>query len=684
MAFQSLVLKPGVNADYTPMLNQGSYDDANLIRFRDGMPEKLGGWAAYTTATLASPIRCLHAWQDLSSARWLGVGAEENLIVVEDQGPIPQSNYQDLTPQYRVIEQAPSFSTTNGSNAVAVDATGSALTQFDSVYIATPVSVGGLILKGLYPINSAASVDLFTILAASNASATVAAGGDLPVFDASSGTSEVTVTFPDHGLSVGQEVYFELPTTVGGITIQGLYTVYTVPSADEFHFIAQTVASSTATETMNGGNVYFQFWIAKGPITAGGGWGLGDWGEGAWGLGTPTPTTPGTPITTTNWSIDNWGQIMLACPKGGALYQWTPSSGYGTASIVTTAPRYNNGIFVAMPQQILVCWGTTVASTGAQDPLYIRWSNVSDYTDFTPTTTNQAGGYRIPEGSEIIGALQTSQQALFWTDIGLWSMMYVGEQFVFGFNKIGDGCGLIGMHACATINGQVFWMSRGNFFTLNGGAVVPMVCPVWDYVFQDIDLDNASKCVAAANSVFDEVAFYYPSLSGGTGEIDRYVKFNLKEQVWDFGRLARSAWIDTSVLGYPIGGTPTGQIFQHEVSPDANGAAMEPSIRTGWIMISDGQMSTFVDLLMPDFKYGYRSVEPEASSARVDVLVETANWPDLASVLPKGPYTFTSASRWANTRVRGRMVRFTFSSNDIGTWWRLGRFRYRGAADGAR
>ncbi len=208
-----------------------------------------------------------------------------------------------------------------------------------------------------------------------------------------------------------------------------------------------------------------------------------------------------------------------------------------------------------MPQQILVAWGSV--STGQQqDPLTVRWSSILDYTNWTVSTQTQAGSFRIPTGSEIRGGGQGPQQALIWTDLDLYVMQYLGFPLVWGFNQVATGCGLVGPHAFCVMRNSVYWMSSGNFFVLTGGGVRELPCTVWDKVFQNLDVANQNKCVAAANSMFDEITFYFPSLSGGTGEIDSYVKVNVTNGGWDYGTLSRTAWIDQSVLGQPIGTTP--------------------------------------------------------------------------------------------------------------------------------
>jgi len=259
----------------------------------------------------------------------------------------------------------------------------------------------------------------------------------------------------------------------------------------------------------------------------------------------------GTPITATGWSLDNWGSDLIACAQNGAIYSWNATSGNSTAQVISEAPPFNGGAFVAMPAQILVAWGSTAnQNIGVdQDPLLVKWSDQLNYREWTPSTTTQAGSYRIPTGSRIVGGLQGPRTALLRTDLDVYAMQYVGYPLVFGFNKIGASCGLIGKNAACQLGGTVFWMGPSNFFALTGSGATPLPCPVWDAVFQDLDPDNKSKVVCAPNTVFNEVWWFYPS--NGATENDSYVKLNVVEGSWDYGPIGRSAWIDQSVFGNP-------------------------------------------------------------------------------------------------------------------------------------
>jgi hypothetical protein len=212
----------------------------------------------------------------------------------------------------------------------------------------------------------------------------------------------------------------------------------------------------------------------------------------------------------------------------------------------------------------------------------------------------------------------------------------------------------------------------------NGIQVIP--CPVWDAVFQDLDTTNQDKCIAGANTTFNEVWWFYPSKSGGTGQPDKYVKYNTNEQTWDYGNLSRTAWIDQSVLGPPIAATAEGSIYQHELTNDADGDPIQTSMQTGYWMLSDGEDIVFVDWLLPDFKWGLFNGEQTAS---IQVTFYAVDYPG-DTPRTYGPYTVTKSSQYVNVRIRARYMAMKIESNDVGSFWRLGGVKYRYAQDGRR
>ena len=378
----------------------------------------------------------------------------------------------------------------------------------------------------------------------------------------------------------------------------------------------------------------------------------------------------------TDWSLGNWGETLLSCPRDNGIYQWDPQVGAASSALIPTAPIANQGMFIAMPQRQIVAYGSTY--NGIQQPLLVRWCDIGNYNIWSPQVTNQAGSYFIPKGSRIVGGIQGPQQGLIWTDLGVWAMQYVSQPYIYQFNEIGAGCGMIAQKAAGAINGDVYWMGLKQFFKLSGSGVEPVNCTVWDVVFQNLNMDYADNIRVAVNSSFHEIAWYYPSNDSVSGENDSYVKLNVLINQWDYGTLDRAAWLDQSVLGQPIGASPTGYIYQHEMSFNADDQPMASSFRTGFFQMSEAELKMFVDQVWPDMKWGYFN---GAKNATVKITFHVADYPD-GQVSSYGPYNLTEATTYITPRFRGRLVSIEVSSDDLDTFWRLGGIRYRLQPDG--
>ena len=733
MPHNTIKLKPGVETNTTPALNEAAYSSSAFIRFLPerngyGLAQKLGGWVAYYASSIGSKIRALKGWADLNATNHLGIGAESSLSVLTG------NNLVNITPQTSVTNTAPVFATTSGSNVVTVTDSNITASVLDYVTYVTPVTVGGLVLNGPYKIQSAAGTQ-YSIYASSVATSTAntstnTVGGSFVVgntyeivsvgstsftsigaaantvgviftatgvgsgsgtarlvaeyaFATTNGSSIVTVYVDNHGFNVGDSFYVGVSTTVGGIPLSGLYTVQSVVTTSSFTFAAANSATSTVGPTtatvINSGLVQSTFYVAISPQPIGTGFGVGGFGAGGFGVGTTQPSVPGTAITATDWTLDNFGQDLIACPAGGAIYYWDPSGQLQNAQIVGgNGPLVNSGIFVAMPERQVIAYGSSF--TLSPDPMLVRWSDIEDFTQWVATPTNQAGSYRIPTGSKIVAGIQGPQQGLLWTDLDLWAMQYIGPPFVYGFNKIGSNCGAISRHCTGQLNGAIYWMSQKQFFMSMGSGPQTIPCPVWDVIFQNINTSYLYKVTCGVNSQFNEVTWYYPSAS--STENDSYVKYNTVLQQWDYGSLGRTAWIDQSVLGSPIGAGSDNYLYQHEVGNDAaNGTqttAMLSSFQTGYFQLNEADNLIFIDQIWPDMKWGTYSGNPNAT---VQITFYVTNYPGDTPVA-YGPYTMTQATEYISVRIRARLMAFNISSSDVGTFWRLGAIRYRYQIDG--
>ncbi len=689
MPFGSIKVIPGVNTIATPTLNEAGISVSNLIRFRGGLVEKMGGWVSFIPTAMDSLTRALHAFQAISGNSWLGVGNEESVKAISGQV------VTDVTPQVITSNCPVNVSTTRGSRIVTiVDTNITNIQAYSSVFFNTPIAVGGLVLQGNTSIRPTPSINTYSIEWPYPATSTVANGGATPVLTTVLGSPLVQITLTDHSVVDGGTFVLPVSTTVGGISVSGVYKNCRKIDDDNFYITAANSATSAATSSMisntNGAQLYYG--VANGPQYTVGAGAFGPLGQFAIGEGYRVTVTvvnqTGTRLTASDWTLDNWGEILLACPDGGQIWYWSPTSGYASMLPVGTGPAFNTGIFVAMPAQILVCYGSTSGinsgnTDAAQDKLIVRWSDQLDFTNFRVSSLTQAGSFHIPTGSEIRGGIQGPGRALIFTDIDVWAMDYIGYPDVFGFSTLFNSGGLVGKHAVCQIGGAVYWMSHDNFYKFASGGVTPMPCTVWDLVFQDVDNDNIHKCVAAANHDFGEVTFFYPSVSGGTGECDKYVKVNvLENNIWDHGSLARSAWANSNLLGEPVGSDPTDlMIYGHEQGYSANGVAMNSFFETGYFPIGTGEDFVFVDELQPDMKF--TTSDGSTPDATVDVTLTAVNYPTSASGMTAA-LTMTSTTHYLTPRVRGRQAKWRVGSNDATSWWRTGNLRYRYSGDGRR
>ena len=545
-------------------------------------------------------------------------------------------------------------------------------------------------------------------------------GGLTPKFTTTALSNNVVVDLYAHGFSVGDTFNVPISTGVGGIIIYGLYTVAKVITANQFEIVSSLPATSTANLYENFGKLRVESFVSIVGADQGDNYvyGGGIYNEGVYGSGYIPTAALGTPIQPYDWSFDNWGSILVGNPKNGAIYYWQPVGGsVQNLSYMPNAPVYNTGAFVSMPQRQVIAYGSSFGTI--QDPLLVRWCDLEDFTVWFGTANNQAGSYRIPTGSRIVGGFQAAQQSLLWTDLDLWSMTYIGQPYIYGFNKIGANAGLISQKAAAQMGGVVYWMSQKQFFKFSGNGVEVIQCPIWDQVFQNLypgENDDGRPYTefirCASNSQFNEITWYFPAhytndidpatglaLTGlqlGTGEVNAYVKYNVALNQWDYGYqhpddpsvlVGRTAWIDQSVLGSPIGaaaatsvaGQTTGfYIYQHETSNNADGAAMDSGFTTGYSALSEGDQMMFIDQVWPDMKWGFVD---EAKTAEVKITFYVTNYPG-DEPIQYGPYTVTQGTQYLSVRMRGRLISMSVSSTDTDSFWRIGAIRYRYQSDG--
>jgi hypothetical protein len=682
MSYISIRLDPGLDVEETATYGAAGFNEMDYGRFRNGLFEKLGGWTKYYPLSVSGTGKALWAWQDLDATQHLAAATTTEVDVITDD------MLQVITPQELLTNPAPDFTVAMGDATVEiVDAGITNVTDADSVEFLTPVSVGEIILSGTYRITSRTGAHSYTIEARAPAIAAETNGGAVPEFTTTLNSSIVSVELEAHNQAVGNQVVFPLPTTVGGIVVQGLYSVLSITSVDVFTIAVSTAATSGATVQMNGGDVGFRYSISATPAGGGLGYGLGDYGEGAYGLGGGAGSDQvGDPLVATDYTLDNWGELLLLNPEGRGIYYWGAKSGFLNAALITEGPQYNNGMFVSMGQQQIIAYGSSIKAyeTGGigeyQDPLWYQWCDLSNFFDWTPRATNQAGGLRLPSGSKIVGGGNTKNRNLLWSDLELWSLTYVNQPLIYVPNKVGDKCGLVGKHAWAAYGDAVYWMSNNNFFVYSGAGVQPIPCTVWDDVFQDLDRANIHKVVCGSNSDFTEIWWFFPSRSIGSGAPDKAVKYNIIEGTWDTMPFGRFAWIDRSILGNPIAISSTGILYSHEDGYNADDAPLTPRMLTGNFALNENQDFVHVDEFVPDFKWG---LEDGSQSAQISITLWTRETPG-EDPIANGPYLVTQDTTYVtmDPPLRAKLIQVEASSADTDSFWRMGLLRFRQAPAG--
>ena len=700
MPLQKLAFRPGVNREGTTLANEGGWYDCDKIRFRSGYPEKIGGWAALSYNTFQGVCRSLWNWVTLKQFNLLGVGT--NLKFYIESG----GAYYDITPIRLSTTNTTTFAATNGSKTITVtDTAASGLQVGDLVTFSNAVSLGGTItaaiLNSEFQIQSVLSGTSYTITSsvAANASDVGNGGGNTdaayqisvgpPINTVGTGwgvspwggfipgiTSSTLNGGIDAVVTTITVVSTSAFTTSGAIWINGEYITYSGKTATDFTGCVRGADGTTAASQLSGA-VVSQATLFPG------------WGEGY--------NNSNVPIELRLWSQANFGEDLLFSPRGGALYLWQPGAGVapaftarGTLVSGTDVPAFINEVLVSDTSRIVICFGCNdygAYGTTPIDPLLIRWSAQESYTDWTPAATNQAGSYRLSHGSTIVGALQTRQEIVVWTDAAIYSMQYLGPPFVYGFTLLADNISIASQNAMATAAGVVYWMGIDKFYVYSG-RVETLPCSVRTYIFSDINRSQFSQFFAGTNEGFSEVWWFY--CSANSDVVDRYVIFNYLDRVWYYGVLGRTAWLDSPLRDFPQAATDGNIIVFHEAAVD-NGETNPPTAINCYVQssdfdIGDGHNYGFVWRIIPDLTFdGSDTTGATSDKPFVQFTVRPKQNPGANYGTALSP-TVTSAQSYAGTttynvqqfteiiysRVRGRQMAFKVESNSIGTQWQLG------------
>lgn len=508
-------------------------------------------------------------------------------------------------------------------------------------------------------------------------------------FTTTNGSPVVTATAAAHGAATGDFVAISgAATTVGGITttqINGDYQI-TVVTANTFTF----VVSSNATSGATGGNGVFDFQIAPGTETAAGtsGWGAGGYGNSGYGQSAGT-------IPMRIWSQVPYGELLVYGPRGGPMYQFTPPAGVaapargvlvsslGGASAV---PLTQNAMLFSPAARILVLCGTNSIAGAVFDPLLVRWSDSDSIVQWTPSASNQAGEYRLPQGSSIVATANARQDTLILTDTTAYLMQYIGAPYIFGFTQQADNISIAGPNAVVAAGGVVFWMGADKFYYYDG-RVQPLDCPLLNEVFNSINAEQSAQFFAGTSEGFNEVWWWY--CSAGVTVPDRYVTFNYVSKAWAYGSMTRTAWLDTPLSAGPLAATYVKNLVQHEIGVDDSITATPQPItayaRSSDFDIGDGQNYAFVSKLLPDVSFAGSTISAPAVTM---TLQGRKNPGGTVSATPAQVVTLTATSpdlRWTDelsVRLRARQMNIEIRSTAVGVKWQFGTPRLNVRPDG--
>jgi hypothetical protein len=506
------------------------------------------------------------------------------------------------------------------------------------------------------------------------------------ILSTTANSTKVIVSVSGHGAT--NETLVEIVSaavTIGGnIIINPISSVtatYQVSVIDSNSFEIDVGISAAATSAGAGGSVTIGLNYNAGNESTilQGGWGSGAWGGNfGWNESLANFSLP-----LRLWSADLWGSDLLAVPSRGPLMYWNTSAGVTERmTIVTAAPSVNQIVRVASEARHVLLYGTH-DSVGSYDPLLIRWCSQEDFTDWTPTATNNAGDYPLPSrGSEIRAVNRVRDKTAILTDSDLYIQSYIGGNDVFGFVAAGEQCGVISRNAAIEYRGLLYWMSDNGQFYLYDGRVQPLPCTVLRFVYDNLDSSNLDKIYAGVNSTFDEIIWLYTSTASPNGENDRYVIYNTSEKHWTIGTLNRNVWEDGGTFEYPlaISSLPY-EIYYHEYGYTADLSAMAANLEGAYFNQESGNNIMFANKFAPDFS---NIADNTPYSGTLQISLQARKYPG-GTVTTKGPFAVTGTTQKVSTRLRGREFAIQIqSSTSSNLPWRLGRFRMAIEPDGLR
>ena len=731
MALIDFTFKPGIDKQDTSAGAENRWVDSDNVRFRYGLPEKVGGWSSLVSDSITGVARKLHAFVDLQGNRYVAVGTDKFLLLYFE------GQLFDITPLKSTLSSS-TIATVNNSPTCTITTSTSHnlepgdIVLFDSVTLPSSTGFSASDFEDkLFQVTSVPSPTTFTITQSTNAGATVSTGGSIAVkpyekvgpaaqnygygwgisqWDGSvSGAATSTLNGSLSANSAGTggsgtNVTLAATTnftSAGRILVESELISYASISSPNLQSIVRNVDGTDNASHSSG--------ISVVDATN-----FSDWGEAV--LASEVTLEPGL------WSLDNFGQVLIATIGNGKTFTWNAGAASPlTVRASTTTSNFATGnnptasrLSLVSPTTRHLChFGTetTIGDTTTQDDMFVRFSNREDINTYAATAINSAGDFRLQDGTKIVGAIKAKETILIWTDNALYTMKFIGAPFTFGFEQVGTNCGLIGKNAVVEIDGSAFWLSPNGFFLFDG-TVKTLPCSVEDFVYNNFDTTKGQQVAAGINNLFTEVVWYYPSQ--GASYNDKYVIFNYGEKSWYTGTEARTSWIDAIVYPKPfatkyddtsngtfpsvVGQSGLGQtkFFEHEVGTDQVNEDGSTTTVTSFIKSFDidleqrqraamgqpagpkiaGEFFLAMRRFIPDFK-------TLQGNAKVSLAIK--RYPQQSdSTTTLSPFTINSSTDKKDTRARGRFINVKIENDSNGEEWRFGTLRLDLQPDGRR
>jgi hypothetical protein len=698
---KKILLKSGVNKENTRYTNENGWYVSDKVRFRQGTPEKIGGWRRISQAVYLGICRSLWNWVTLANSNLLGVGT--NLKYYIEQG----GAYSDITP-IRLTQSVTFAAVTVSpfSSTITVTSANHGAITGDFVTFSGAVSLGGnitaAVLNQQYQIDSVPTLNTFTITAkdpstgapvTSNASDVGNGGGSsVGAFQVNTGPGVAQVPLVGWGAGAwGSGAWGVTPQVTDPLRIWnagnwGEDLVFGPRTAGIYYWDA-TNGLSTRGVALNslGGTVTLTI-ASPCVITLSNVLAEGTAIKLATTGALPTGLTAGTTYYLIN--VDGVTANLSTSITGAAINTSGSQSGTQSISTLVDVPLMQYNMLVSDASRFLIVFGTNEYGSTVADPMLIRWGNQESLVDWVPSALNQAGSLRLSHGSQIIAVQQTRQEVLVWTDSALFSLQYLGPPLVWGSQILGDNTSIIGPNATAIASGVTYWMGVDKFYVYNG-RVQTLRCDLRRYVFSDINKYQNFQVFAGTNEGFNEVWWFYCSANSTT--VDRYVVYNYAEDIWYYGTMARTAWSDSGIRAYPQAATYNYNIVDHEYGVDDNETGttlpITAYIESAEFDIEDGQNFGFVWRMVPDLTFdGSTATTPQVTMTLYGMNGSGSGFNTEAakSVARTSTVTIEQFTNIVYTRIRGRQMIMKIGSDGVGTTWQLGAPRIDIRQDGRR